>query len=418
MGKGVLNGSVGGYDKSMRLRPVLLTALPTAFVLGTLVLPLAAHATGIPYFGPIVGPKDSEVLTCAAGFGALADLVNNAIAFLITILILFIAPFMIAWAGFLYVVSPGNPAMRTKASGILLNTAVGIAVALAAWLIVNALLAALTVKDGTKGGVAAWTSVMFSTTADKCLISTAQLNKEFSQAEGQTGLGTGGGSAEGVTCQTGSEQVGTTKCSNPDSGEYSLPNGYSCPERGTFDNETGDCRVCTEGGCDMVAPTGPADDAGRSVPLNSSGTAGCDPSIVSKAAADGGYPLTNAQANTLACISKGEDACGSGPVRNYKWGKGSSAAGAYQVTMQSHSSCFDNPVCQKAVGLTGPLNCKSGFSGGNPIPGATVVDTCLKAAANIECSAAAAACLVKANPSFSDWAPYSASNAACVRDNR
>ncbi len=390
----------------MRLRPVLLTALPAAFVLGTLALPLAAHATGIPYFGPIV-PTNAQA--CAAGWGSLAQLVNNAIAFLITLLVLFVAPFMIAWAGFLYVVSPGNPSMRSKASSILLNTAIGIAVALAAWLIVNAFLSALTTK-----GVADWTRTMFNTSAPPCL----PIASTITSSAGPTGTGTGGATAEGVICDVGSERAGS-KCTNPDSGEYTLPRGSSCPAGGTFDSETGDCSVCTEGGCDMVPPTGPTGEGGVDIPLSSSGTAGCDPNTVLQASIDSGYSLTNAQANTLACISRGEDSCGAGPVTNYNWGRGSSAAGAYQVTLQSHSNCYDNSVCETAAGQSGvPLNCRTGFSGGNPIAGSPVVATCLKAAANVSCAAAAAACLVKANPSFSDWAPYSSSNAACVSQYR
>ncbi len=384
----------------MRARPALLFAL----ALAPFALPLVAHAVVIPFFGPIV-PESAQ--TCAAGWGSVLEVVNRIIAFSITIGIVFVAPLLIAYAGFLYVVNPVSPASRSNANAILLNTIVGIVIALAAWLIVNALLTALT----TRGGVAEWTKEMFKNSGDPCILSGTQLTN-LDQAP-QTGFGTGGGAAEALSCETGSELVGS-RCSNSDSGEYTLPRGSSCPTGGTFDSATGDCSVCTADGCSTVAPTGPTGDAGRDIPLSSSGTAGCDASIVSQAATDGGYPLTNSQASTLACISQGEDACGSGPVTNYKWGRGSSAAGAYQITLQSHSNCFDNPVCQKVVGVTSSLNCKSGFTGGNPIPGSTVVDTCLRAAANVECSAAAAACLVKANPSFSDWAPYSSLNAACV----
>src|SRR3989344_5184316 len=165
-----------------------------ALVVSALALPLAAHATGIPFFGPIVPPGAA---TCAAGWGAVADLVNRGIAFLITLLILFVAPFMIAWAGFLYVVSPTSPAMRSKASAILLNTAIGIAVALAAWLIVNALLVALTTK-----GVANWTDAMFTTT-ESCLLETSAITKPLSEAAGQMGVDTG-------SCPEGSTKSGSS----------------------------------------------------------------------------------------------------------------------------------------------------------------------------------------------------------------
>src|SRR3989344_5196519 len=123
----------------MRIRTALIAALPTIVLIA---VPLAAHATGIPFFGPIVpdglnGNGTTNVQTCAAGWAALAQLVNNVIAFVITILILIVTPFMIAWAGFLYVFSPSNPSMRSLANSILKNTAIGIFIALAAWLIVD-----------------------------------------------------------------------------------------------------------------------------------------------------------------------------------------------------------------------------------------------------------------------------------------
>ncbi|MDO8407702.1 MAG: pilin [bacterium] len=154
----------------MRLRSVLLTAVPTAFVLGIFVLPIVAHATGIPFFDPIV-PKDAQ--TCAAGFGALAQVVNNIIAFAITIGIVFVAPLSIAYAGFLYVVNPVNPSGIAQAKKILLNTIVGIVIALAAWLIVDTVLTVLTAP--TKG-VEYWSGKLFDG-GDTCLKVATKLNQ-------------------------------------------------------------------------------------------------------------------------------------------------------------------------------------------------------------------------------------------------
>ena len=167
----------------MSLRRSLLFTLALApFTL--LLTPLLAHATGIPFFGPIVPEVAAR---CAAGWGALADLLNRVLAFSITIAILFVAPLSIAWGGFLYVVNPVNPAGRSKANKILLNTIVGIVIALSAWLIVNALLTAFTfLPGGGTGGVQGFTAQMFNG-GDTCLPIATQLN----QAEGQTeGVGT------------------------------------------------------------------------------------------------------------------------------------------------------------------------------------------------------------------------------------
>jgi hypothetical protein len=171
----------------MRIRLALFAALPLACVFA---LPLAAHATGVPFFGPVVPP---DVATCAAGWPAVIEVVNRIIALALTLLVLLVAPFMIAWAGFLYVVSPGNPAMRTKASSILLNTLVGLVIALAAWLIINTLLSTL-----TPTGVEGWTNKLFNTNANMCLRTDAQISNEaLNQAAGQTptfGLSAGGDS--------------------------------------------------------------------------------------------------------------------------------------------------------------------------------------------------------------------------------
>ena len=63
-------------------------------VAGSLALPLAAQAGGIPFFGPIV---PDAINRCAAGWGMLITVINNIISFLITLAIVFVAPLMIAW---------------------------------------------------------------------------------------------------------------------------------------------------------------------------------------------------------------------------------------------------------------------------------------------------------------------------------
>jgi len=178
-----------------------------------LILPLAAHATGIPFFGAIV-PTAAQ--TCAAGFGALADIVNNLIAFAITIGIVFVAPLSIAYAGFLYVVNPVNPSSIGKAKKILLNTIVGIVIALAAWLIVDTVLTVLTAKGQ---GVDYWSGKLFgdgSTKSKDCLdVKTAP--GDLKQAPNTTTSGGGTGTctsydADG-NCTSGPLTTSTTDTS-------------------------------------------------------------------------------------------------------------------------------------------------------------------------------------------------------------
>ena len=227
----------------------------------------------------------------------------------------------------------------SKAKGILLNTVIGIVLALAGYLIVDALMAVL-----YNGKVGAWSQII-NWNGDTCL---SQLGSLPTDTLNQTTTGISGG--------------------------YGTLNG---PPAGT------------------------------------AGTA-CDPSIVLAGAASGGYTLTPTQANVLACIAKPESNCGAphNPP-NYNWNgakslPASTAAGAFQVLLATNHSCYENTACYSAAGVSGSLNCQTGFnSNGTPktdSTGAAVVQKCLQAAANINCSAAAAACLVqKSGGSFSPW---------------
>ena len=153
---------MGAMIRNMRSHVSLFALL---LVVCSLALPLAAHAA-IPFFGPIV---PDAVNRCAAGWGLVMVVVNNIISFLITIAIVFVAPLMIAWSGFLYVVNPVDPSGISKAKSILLNTIVGIVIALAGWLIVNAVMAAL--YSGSQGASTwgIWSELVTTGGASICL---------------------------------------------------------------------------------------------------------------------------------------------------------------------------------------------------------------------------------------------------------
>lgn len=297
------------------------------------ILPVAAHATALPFYGPIVPSLNA---TCAGNWGGLVQLMNNAVAFLVTIAITVVAPLSIAYAGFLFTVNAFNPSGLGKAKTLLLDTVIGIVIILSAWLLVNLFLTTLTPQ-----GLSGWTASLFSGGNQPCM--------SFPIA-----TPTGAVGANGTT----------------------------------------------------TAPN---------VPLSATGSGACDPDVVQAGAAAGGYTLTNAQANTLACIARPESSCGAN-ISNYAWGKGSTAYGAFQVLLQSNASCYENTACQQAAGVTGPLNCASGFSGGNPIAGSSVVQRCTQAAANVGCSASAAACVLKTQ-GFGAWTtdPHGTSaQASCI----
>lgn len=311
----------------MRVRFISL-ALAAVFF-----MPVAASA-GIPYFGPII---PTAYNTCAAGWSMLIVVVNNIISFLLTIAILFVLPLMVAWAGFLYVINPVNPNKRTEANTMLLHAIVGIAIALASWLLVNALMVALVNPNASSGGtrLGAWYDIVSGRLGEVCLKQAGALNP----ARGS------GISAGGVL--------------NP--------------------------------------------------PVDSTGAA-CDPKKVQEAARKGGVELSNSEANVLACLAKPESTCGT-KFYNYSWnvdagkGKASTAVGAFQVLLSSNAQYYENPACQAAAGVSGRLNCQKGFGrngfteGGDP----KVLEYCVKAAANLDCSASAAAALYKATGNFSPW---------------
>lgn len=185
-------------------------------VAGSLALPLVAQAGGIPFFGPII---DKAWMQCPLGWGALITVINNIISLLITIAIVFVAPLMIAWAGFLFVVSQGDSGKRTEARKILTNTIVGIVIALSGWMIVDAIMVVLynPGADVPGGKIGAWSSLIKGSN-DFCLIQEASL-KQLNQVNitgstAQGGLTTTSGPGQlrngfALGCTTSNDQNAT-----------------------------------------------------------------------------------------------------------------------------------------------------------------------------------------------------------------
>ncbi|OYV26046.1 MAG: hypothetical protein B7W98_03405, partial [Parcubacteria group bacterium 20-58-5] len=90
------------------------TVLALLVIVGSFTLPFVAHA-GIPFFGPIIPDLNNR---CAAGWGMLITVINNIISLLITLAIVLVAPLMIAWSGFLFVVNPVNASGKEQAKKI------------------------------------------------------------------------------------------------------------------------------------------------------------------------------------------------------------------------------------------------------------------------------------------------------------
>jgi len=146
-------------------------------VAGSLALPFAAHAA-IPFFGPIIPNEQitvNGVVTnqnvCAAGWGMVMVVINNIISLLLTLAIVFVAPLMIAWSGFLFVVNPVNAAGKEQAKKILTNTVIGIVIALAGYMIVAALMAVLYNADAKVPGttLGTWSDIIRGDSTKLCL---------------------------------------------------------------------------------------------------------------------------------------------------------------------------------------------------------------------------------------------------------
>ena len=140
----------------MRSRTSLFALL---FTVGFFALPHLAHA-GIPFFGPIIPGSNipgNVNAVCPAGWGMLMTVINNIISFLLTLAIVFVTPLTLAYAGFLLVVNQGNPGKVSEAKKVLSNTIFGIVIALASWMIVDAIMAVL--YNGPPG---TWASLITS----------------------------------------------------------------------------------------------------------------------------------------------------------------------------------------------------------------------------------------------------------------
>ena len=105
-------------------------------------------------------PKCGEGGQEPCGACELVELGHNVLTFII-FFAAFVAAFLFAWAGFLYVTSGPNPDQISKAHKIFFNVLVGFVIALAAWLIINTILLAL-VDDRHKSsdGIAPWIDII------------------------------------------------------------------------------------------------------------------------------------------------------------------------------------------------------------------------------------------------------------------
>lgn len=334
----------------MRSRTPLFALL---FTVGFFALPHIAHA-GIPFFGPII--PDSNIpgninAVCPASWGMMMTVINNIISLLLTVFIVFLTPLVLAYAGFLLVFNQGDPGKISEAKKVVTNTIVGIVVALASWMIVDAVMAVL-YSPGNAGGT--WSTMIFSS-GDFCLPQKGALSSDVLDPTKTAPSVTPGA---GTTLATDLSNVPGNPC-NPATIMAAAPataaqaNQLACVAKG-------------ESTCGTKNP-----------PYNLNYSWGIASGSSGKAStAAGAYQVL---------LSSNHDCYEKKPCY-----------AAVGLPMDGGTK----------------LNCQTGFdSKGFPIAGSAVVETCKKAAGNVACSAAAAVCLLGKQSFASAYAtdPYTAS---------
>lgn len=102
--------------------------------------PLVAHAATANFFGPIVPEEcnceDVGGKQTAPSYGCVLATLQNAVNFAISLGVI-AATLVLAYAGFTWMMSGGNPEKRSQGRTMLINVAIGLAIVLSAWLIVD-----------------------------------------------------------------------------------------------------------------------------------------------------------------------------------------------------------------------------------------------------------------------------------------
>jgi len=159
------------------------------------LLAFPAIAEAAPFLNPIV-PEACQA--CPCGFGGVLQIIQNLMNFGIGIAIL-VATIIIAWGGFLYIMSSANPESRSKANKMLINAAIGLFIVLSAWLIVDFVMKSL--YDGETSRFGPWNTII-SGEGDICIKENENVKSLFSRGITAT-PGASGPGGTGVTGTSG-----------------------------------------------------------------------------------------------------------------------------------------------------------------------------------------------------------------------
>ncbi len=110
------------------------------------VFSFAANTALVPCNNNTQDTVDSQgnpVKAAPCDFNAFMILINKVVKFILFDMAIPISAIMFAYAGFLMVTSGGSSEAKTKAKHIFTNVALGLIIAIAAWLIINVILTTL-----------------------------------------------------------------------------------------------------------------------------------------------------------------------------------------------------------------------------------------------------------------------------------
>ena len=218
---------------------------------------MVTRARSIPNFGPIL--EDGWNL-CPLSWSAVIMTINNVITLSITLAIVFVAPIMLAYSGFLLVTNAFNPSAKEDAKKMITNAIVGIVIALAAWMIVDALMAVLYHPTDPEQWGGTWSELITGGGIPVCIPVASSLHQVA------PGVGAAGVSPDG-TVTTAPSPVGPGQYTHAEAlavlqahGNISLsstggcsdPNNRSCTSlegipRGAITNITGIQTLCNCG---------------------------------------------------------------------------------------------------------------------------------------------------------------------------
>lgn len=164
--------------------------------LAALALPHVVHAA-IPLLDSTFHIIPQTTSNCPLGWNGVMETIQNIMNAAITLGI-FITVLTIGYAGILWVISPFSPESRQKGRTAIISAFTGLALVLAAWLIVSAFMGVL--YNSVPFGGQSWNSILQASGSDQCLPEIPYTSPIAGNDSSLTALVNGGGT--GAQCAT------------------------------------------------------------------------------------------------------------------------------------------------------------------------------------------------------------------------